>query len=136
MIEQIQLKSMAKFFNKFKKPYFWFISLVFRAKNIFQNVWLCHAQFQMGLEHHLKIQKKTNDPVLSKWLDRRKDERANGRTGRPYFKGPLWLPPESKKIRFEVSRQICIYKLQSQNPLSPTINKHTVKGIEENLHKF
>ena len=79
LIEQIQWKLLAKFFNKLKKSCFW-------GKNFFQKIWLCHAQLYMGFIWVFikKIRcvlcqslEKTNDTVPRKHADRLKDRRTD-----------------------------------------------------------
>ena len=47
-INQIQKKSVTKFSNKFKKPYYGHFSHFWGKKNFLQNIWLCHANLHIG----------------------------------------------------------------------------------------
>ena len=79
LIEQIQWKLLAKFFNKLKKS-------CFGGKKFFQKIWLCHAQLYMGFIWVFikKIRcvlcqsfEKTNDTVPRKHADRLKDRQKD-----------------------------------------------------------
>ena len=48
-------------------------------KNFSQKIRLCHTQLHMSFQHHAKFQKKTNDTIPRKPLDRRMDRRTEGR---------------------------------------------------------
>ena len=52
IIEQVQQKSMTKFFFKLKKPYFGPLPPNFRDKKILQKIWLWHAQLDKGFYQH------------------------------------------------------------------------------------
>ena len=81
---------MTKFFNIFKEPCFWPIFPMLWAKNFFlENPTLSRTN-SYGFLAPCQNLEKTKDTISRKRLDRRKD----GRTDRPYFIGPFWVPPE------------------------------------------
>ena len=53
-LDQIQQKLMTKFSNKFKKPCFWPIFLIFGTKQISKKFGSV-VQFHIGFWHHAKI---------------------------------------------------------------------------------
>ena len=87
---------MTKSFNKFKKPCFWLIfgpfSQILGQKNFFPENPALSRTTSYGLLAPCQNSEKTNDTIPRKRLD--------GRTDRPYFIGPLRLPPGLGPINF------------------------------------
>ena len=65
----------------------------------------CHVQLHIGIQHHVKNRRKTNDTIPRKHPDRQNDRWKNGqknmwncrRTDRPYFLGSFRLLPGIQK---------------------------------------
>ena len=79
--------------------HFWSIFPIFRAKNFFWKIQLCHTQLHTGFQHRAKIQIKLmilfqENPQTN---GRTEDGKTDGRTDRPYFKGPFRLSPWVQK---------------------------------------
>ena len=91
---------MTKFSNKLKKPCFWPIldpfSQFWGKKNFSQKIRLFQAQLHMSVQHHANFQKKTNDTIPRKRLDRRTEGRTEGRTD-PILQDPSSYHRGSKK---------------------------------------
>ena len=68
---------MNKFFNKFKKPYFWPILPTFEAIFFPKNLTLSHTTSYRFLEPCQNLE-KTNDTIPKKHLDKQKGGRTEG----------------------------------------------------------
>ena len=70
--------------------HFWPIFPILWAKNFFLENPALSSTNSYGFLAPCQNLEKTNDTISRKCLDRRKD----GRTDRPYFIGPFWVPTE------------------------------------------
>ena len=79
-MDQIQEKFITRFFNEFKKPYFWSIFPILVHNN-----------------------KKKKIPVLSPTTSYSKETsgQRDGRKDRHYFIGSFWIPPVVQKCDFK-----------------------------------
>ena len=82
--KQSQGKHMIQTQENGEKPYFGSDLGPLRphlgCQNIFSEIWLHQSLDTMVSYHHVKYQKKTNDPILKKFSDGRTDRQTNRRT--------------------------------------------------------
>ena len=90
-LDQIQIKVMTKFSNKFKKTlilaHFWVIFPILGANFFSKNSALSRTTTHGPLITW--VSEKTNEPIPRKLPD----GRMVGQTNRPYFIGPFWPQP-------------------------------------------
>ena len=93
---------MTRFFKKFKKPFFdpFLVHFPnFEGKKIFSRKYGSVMHNFIWVSSISQNLEKTNDTIPRKRPDRRKNERTDGRTDRPYSIGqPFRLPPGVQKV--------------------------------------